>query len=256
MAKAIGTDSRAEMRAGEESRSMLQPGRLEALERAHSAKVNARRISISSIDVQTKEFAMRRKSMFARLFGLGMADRPGRHGRARSRQVDANVERLESRGLLSGGSVVLSQGLVTITPASVGPDLAVVSYQTHNNATMLDVNLNGVDNYFSLTQVGFVYYKGSGISAAQTFVNRTSLHTVAWGGSGTNVFQAGSGQDTFFGGSGSNTFDAGTGFDVFIGGAGPNVFNENPTGSGEILLMGHQNTVNVPPNATGVYWIV
>ena len=235
---------------------MLQPGRLEALERAHSAKVNARRISISSIDVQTKEFAMRRKSMFARLFGLGMADRLGPDGRARSRQLEAEVERLESRELLSGGSVVLSQGLVTITPASVGPNTAVVSYQSHNGATMLDVNLNGVDNYFSLSQVGFVYYKGGGISGAQTFVDRTRLHTVAWGGSGTNVFQAGSGQDTFFGGSGSNTFYAGSGYDVLVGGAGPNVFNENATGSGQILLVGLQNTVNVPQDATGVYRIV
>jgi RTX calcium-binding nonapeptide repeat (4 copies) len=199
---------------------------------------------------------MKRKSMCARLSGPRMSHRLGRRGRARPRQLEAGVERLESRGLLSGGSVVLSQGLVTITPASVGPNIAVVSYQSHNGASMLDVNLNGVDSYFSLSQVGFVYYKGSGTSGAQTFVDRTSLHTVAWGGSGTNVFQAGSGQDTCFGGSGSNTFYAGSGYDVLVGGAGPNVFNENAVGSGQILKVGLQNSVNVPRDATGVYWIV
>ena len=72
---------------------------------------------------------------------------------------------------------------MTITPASVGPNIAVVSYQSHNGATMVDVNLNGTDHFFSPSQVGFVYYEGSGISGAQTFEDSTSLHSVAWGGS-------------------------------------------------------------------------
>lgn len=199
---------------------------------------------------------MQRKSRFARLFGPGMAHRLGRDGGAKSHQLQFEVQQLEGRELLSGGSVGLSQGLVTITPASVGPNTAVVSYQTHNGATMLDVNLNGADNFFSLSQVGFVYYKGSGFAGAQTFVDKTSLHTVAWGGSGTNVFQAGSGQDTFYGGAGSNTFYAGSGFDLLIGGTGPNVFNESARGSGEIFRIGTHNTVNVAQGGVGTYWVV
>ena len=89
--------------------------------------------------------------------------------------------------------------------------------------------------------------------SAQTFEDTTSLYVSAFGGSGTNFFQGGAGQDDFYGGSGSNTFDAGIGCDVMVGGNGHNVFNENATASGEILEVGNQNTVNVPPHAVGSY---
>ena len=151
----------------------------------------------------------------------------GRHRMAPSRRRSAQVEGLESRNLMTAGSVVLTPGLVTVTPSSTGPNIAIVSYQNVKGTTMLDVNLNGTDHDFGLAQVAFVYYMGSGTSGDQTFQNTTSLHTVAWGGSGTNLFEGGAGQDEFIGGSGSNTFDAGSGYDVLIGGAGPNVFNES-----------------------------
>ena len=155
---------------------------------------------------------------------------------------------------MTAGSVVLTPGLVTVTPASIGPNVAIVSYQTVNGTRMLDVNLNGTDHDFSLAQVGFVYYEGSSIGGSQTFENTTSLHTVAWGGSGTNVFiSGGSGSDEFFGGSGSNTFYAGSGFDVLIGGSGTNVFNENAAGSGYIVHGGSSNTVNAGSGQTGSY---
>jgi len=178
-----------------------------------------------------------------------------RHRRPASRRREMRVERLESRHLMTGGTVVQSGGLVTVMPALTGPNTAVVSYQNVNGANMLDVNLNGRDNYFSLLQVGFVYYRGSGASGAQTFQNNTSLHTIAWGGSGTNLFVSSSGQDDFYGGSGTNTFDAGSGDDVLFGGTGTNVFNENATGSGLIIEVGSSNTINVPPGATGHYQI-
>jgi Ca2+-binding RTX toxin-like protein len=218
------------------------------LKRTRIAVVNRRRVSIALIHNQTKEVAMTRLSIFGRLFGLGLADQLGRDDKARSRRLEAMVEGLEGRQLLTGGSVVQSGALVTITPASVGPNVAIVSYQSHNGGTMLDVNLNGTDNFFSLSQISFVYYEGSGISGAQTFKDSTSLHSVAWGGSGNNLFQGGSGQDDFFGGSGSNTLVAGSGYDLLIGGNGVNVFNENATGLGEIL--------NVPPGAAGQYTVV
>jgi Ca2+-binding RTX toxin-like protein len=120
---------------------------------------------------------------------------------------------------------------------------------------MLDVQLNGTNNYFSLTQVGIVYYKGSGASGAQTFQNTTSVFTEAWGGSGANLFEGGTGEDEFIGGSGSNTFDAGSGFDVLIGGSGANVFNENAAGSGFISELGTQNTVNAPTDSASSYQV-
>jgi Ca2+-binding RTX toxin-like protein len=171
------------------------------------------------------------------------------------RRFEAKLESLESRGLLAGGSVAQVGALVTITPASSGPNVAVVSFAPVNGTQMLDVNLNGTNNYFSTAQVGFVYYMGSGISAAQTFENTTTLHTVAWGGSGANLFVGGPGSDEFIGGTGLNVFDAGTGFDELVGGLGVNVFNENAAGSGMIEEIGTQNSVNALP-ASGSYQVL
>jgi Ca2+-binding RTX toxin-like protein len=195
------------------------------------------------------------RSVFSRRYGIDRAHPVNRDHKMRSRRLQALVECLESRDLMTGGSVVQSGALVTVTPAPTGPNTAVVSYQNHQGTTMLDVNLNGTDNFYSLSQVGFVYYLGSGASGAQTFQDNTSLHVVAYGGSGTNLFEGGSGQDDFYGGSGSNTFDAGSGYDFLIGGVGANVFNENSTGSGLIMGVGNNNTINGPTVASESYMI-
>jgi hypothetical protein len=178
-----------------------------------------------------------------------------RKNRAKPRRFDARVDRLEGRNLMAGGSVVLTGGLVTITPSSTGPNVAIVSYQNVNGTMELDANLNGVNHDFGLGSVGFVYYEGSSVSGAQTFENETGLHTVAWGGSGANLFVSTTAEDEFFGGSGTNTFDAGSGVDFLVGGSGANVFNENILGSGQIIESGSSNTVSVPPGSTGTYYV-
>jgi Ca2+-binding RTX toxin-like protein len=192
------------------------------------------------------------QSVFGRLFGT---DRGKRNRGASPRRLEARAECLESRNLMTGGSVTQVGSLVSVAPAPTGPNTTVVSYQVHGGTTMLDLNLNGQDNFFSTSQVSLVYYWGSGSSGAQIFQDSTNLNVIAFGGSGTNLFEAGSGEDEFFGGSGSNTFDAGTGFDLLVGGPGANTFNENATGSGEILELSAQNTVNVPPETAGFYMV-
>lgn len=188
---------------------------------------------------------------------LGQTTAMVQNQKSKSRRLLAHVEGLETCSLMAAGSVVQYGGLVMITPASVGANVAVVSYLTVKGTTELNVNLNGANFDFSLSQVGFVYYEGSNVGGSQTFQNLTSLHTVAWGGAGSNLFESGGGaQDEFFGGSGSNTFDAGSGFDVLIGGSGPNTFNESSKGSGIIIEQGNTNTVNVPPGASGQYYIL
>ena len=156
---------------------------------------------------------------------------------------------------MTAGSVVQSSGLATITPASTGPNVAIVSYQQVNGSTMLDVNLNGTNNYFALSQVSFVYYMGSSVGGSQTFDNTTGLHTIAWAGSGVNTFTGGSGQDEFVGGSGVNDFNAGTGYDMLIGGNGTNVFDEG-AGTGVIVEIGSQNTVVASSGPGGSYEII
>ncbi|MGP0063054.1 MAG: hypothetical protein ACLQGP_05550 [Isosphaeraceae bacterium] len=181
------------------------------------------------------------------------ANRSVRDRKARAYRLEPRVDGLENRDLMTGGSVTQTGALVSVVPPPTGPSTTTVSYQVHNGTTMIDVNLNGQNSYFSASQVGFVYYLGFGSSGAQTFQDSTGLHVVAYGGSGANLFEGGAGQDDFFGGNGSNTMDAGTGYDVLIGGGGPNVFNENAAGSGEILEAGDQNTINVPIGAPGNY---
>lgn len=178
----------------------------------------------------------------------------GRRSRA-FRPIDS-VDGLERRELLTGGSVVDAGPFVLVTPASTGPNTTVVSYQQHNGTTMLDVNLNGIDQYFNAFQATSLYYLGSSASGDQTFEDNTRLNVIALGGSGTNVFEGGAGNDTFIGGSGSNTFDAGTGFDIMVGGPGASVFNESATGSGVIEECGGFNSINAPPNQTGSYMII
>ena len=101
------------------------------------------------------------QAAFGRLFKIG------RYHKSTSRRLVARLEGLESRNLMAAGSVVQSGGLVTVTPASSGTNVAIVSYQNVNGTNELDVNLNGNDFYFSLSQVGFVYYQGSGVGGSQ-----------------------------------------------------------------------------------------
>ena len=132
------------------------------------------------------------RPVVGRLFGIGRTEK------SRSHRLQARVEGLEFRSLLTAGSVVQSGGLVTITPASSGTNVAIVSYQNVNGTTEVGVNLNGTNFDFSLTQVGFIYYEGAGVGGSQTFQNMTSLHTVAWGGSGSNLFESSGGARTSF----------------------------------------------------------
>ena len=107
------------------------------------------------------------RSFFRNVGVFGRTLSVGRNRGARPRRLRAGVEDLESRNLMTGGSVVQTGGLVTVTPAPSGPNTAIVSYHSVNGTTMLDVNLNGTDHDFSLSQVGFVYYMGSSSSGAK-----------------------------------------------------------------------------------------
>ena len=145
--------------------------------------------------------------------------------------------------MTGGGSVTLTGGEVVISPAPSGRNTVTISYQVVGGIQGLDVNLNGTDNDFSLSQVNLVYFNGTRLASNVTFTNTTSVTTEAFGGFGTNVFTGGSGVNMFGGGSGSNTFNAGSGYEILIGGTGPNVFNLSSTGSG-IVELGLTDTIN------------
>ena len=197
------------------------------------------------------------RSVFGRQFGIAREDRVGRNPKARSRRLMPNVDGLEHRNLMSGGgSVILSNGGVSVTPAPTGANTVTVSYQQVGGVSNVDVNLNGTDHYFALNSVSMVYFNGTGLAGNETFTNQnTSILTVAYGGSGTNTFTGGSGTDEFIGGSGTNVFNAGSGYDILAGGTGQNVYNESATGSGMILKDGGSCTIHSQAGASGSYQV-
>lgn len=187
---------------------------------------------------------------------LGWNRRQDRVRKPRSLDLFEGIQGLERRDLLTAGSITSGGAYVMVTPASTGPNTTVVSYQQQNGTMMLDVNLNGSSQYFNASQVTSLYYLGNSASGSQTFEDSTNLSIYAMGGSGTNVFEAGSGNDTFIGGTGSNTFDAGTGCDLMMGGSGTNTYNESATGFGLIEECGGSNTIQSPAGQPSAYVIL
>ena len=178
-----------------------------------------------------------------------------RERRARQRCFHTRVERLEDRNLMAGGSVVLAAGLVTITPASTGPNTAIVSYQNVSGTKMLDVSLNGSSHYFGVATVGFVYYEGSGVSAhrllkmkpASTRSRGAALARISsWAPPATTTFSAARAPTRSTRAAELTCSSAAR---------ATNVFNENAAGTGDIIEVGSSNTVNVPPGSTGTYYI-
>jgi hypothetical protein len=123
-------------------------------------------------------------------------------GRRRSR---IELEALESRNLLSIAGVTLMFGNLAITATKSSGNAAQVSIDssTHNVA----VSFNGQSEEFTAAQVSSITYKG-GASGGDTFVNNTSLTSLAWGYGGGNHFTGGTGFNyTYFFGN-HNTFTA------------------------------------------------
>jgi Ca2+-binding RTX toxin-like protein len=203
-----------------------------------------------------KEFVMV-QSFLSRALEIVGAKQLGRNQKARPRRLQPGVDSLERREVLTGGGSVVQSGLlVTITPdASATSNTAIVSNKTVNGAPRIDVQLNGVDNYFAPGSIIAVNYMGSGASGTQLFENDTNLVSYGVGGSGHNTFVGGSNLDAFVGGSGTNTFDAGTGVDAMVGGTGTNVFNESATGRGFIYTDSGNDVVNTPTGAAGRYFV-
>ena len=176
--------------------------------------------------------------VFGRQFGIGRADRVDRNRKAKSRRLQPSVDGLERRNLMSAGSITMSGSAVTVMPASSGKNTVTVSYlKTGSVVTGIDVNLNGtIDKQFAPGSVTMVFFNGSGAAGDDAFTNNTALLAVAYGGSHTNTFMAGSGMNEFVGGSGTNDFYAGSGYGIFLGGTGANTYHES--GGPGIILKG------------------
>jgi Ca2+-binding RTX toxin-like protein len=202
------------------------------------------------------------RSFFGRTIGIVGAGRVGRDRKAQPRRLQPGVDGLETRALLTGGSITLQGSAVIVAPdAAVTNNTVTVSYQrSGNSVTGVDVDLNHgqadeINRVFTPGTITMVYFDGSSIGGNETFTNNTSIFSAAYGGSGINTFNGGSGMDEFVGGTGTNTFNAGTGFDILIGGYGNNIYNESATGSGFVLEVGSHNTVNDPIGGTGSYQV-
>jgi hypothetical protein len=124
---------------------------------------------------------------------------------SRSRRPRIELEALEGRDLLSIAGITLQYGNLAITaPKSSGNVAQVwIDPSTHN----LAVSLNGQSEQFAASTVSNITYKG-GASGGDTFVNSTSLTTLAWGYGGKNQFSGGTGYNYVYFFGNNNTFTA------------------------------------------------
>jgi len=148
------------------------------------------------------------RSFFGRQFGIVRADQIGRDRKARSRRLQARVEGLESRNLMSvGGGISLTAGTITIAANLPKGNTAQVSIDPANHD--VKVTLNGNSEEFAPSLVTTVYYSGAA-GGGDTFVNSTSITGIEYGWGGNNTFTGGSGQDyMFLWGNGNTAHDDG-----------------------------------------------
>jgi Ca2+-binding RTX toxin-like protein/Mg/Co/Ni transporter MgtE len=124
------------------------------------------------------------------------------------------IEELERRQLMAG-DVRVQFGHLWINGGQRS-DVAEVSYdQTGSN---LVVNLNGQSQSFVAAGIQNIVFNG-GIGD-DTFVNRTSLTSMAYGGDGNDSLSGGSGIDNLYGQAGDDVLAGNTGDDRLAGGIG------------------------------------
>ena len=163
-----------------------------------------------------------------------------------------SVAGLESRQV-PAVSVTQFGAFLVIAPDSAPQDHNV---QVSIIADKVDVQIDGADNIFAPGVLATVEFDAGATPAGttQTFVNSTSLGSMAFGGAGTNNFVAGHSWDFFVGGGGVNNFTANDGYVVFFGEGQSNNFTLG-TGSGFVLGDSHTTTISQPPVAAN-YWVV
>jgi Ca2+-binding RTX toxin-like protein len=185
-------------------------------------------------------------SLFRQLLGLGGTTR-GKQGLSQSERWRRHlqVEELMPRALPSGGTVTLSSsGLLSIigTPHN---DTATVSVSTYN-PSRLKVVLDGTTHTFNRSAVKSIFFDGK--AGNDTFINNTSISSVAYGGVGNDKLIGGSGKDILLGGLGNDTIvgrsgndyiDGGLGDDTDNGGAGDDIVNDDNGNDNE--MNGEEN---------------
>ena len=148
-------------------------------------------------------------------------------------------------------------GVVTVRTNAYNSNTLVQVYNLNEvqsaivSVTSVDISGNSVlgeSLQLALSQLTYIYYYGqAGVS--NTFRNLTAVPCTAYGGSGGNMLQGGSGTDYLYsGGAGSNTVLQGMDSnDVLVGGAGTTSFYG---GNGNNTLQGGSG-VNVYFSGTG-----
>jgi hypothetical protein len=128
-------------------------------------------------------------------------DRPNRVRLSRA----IGLEPLEGRELPSIPGVTLMFGNVAITATKASGNTAQVSIDPANH--FVKVSLNGQSEEFSPSSVLNVTYKG-GSGGGDTFVDNTSLVSLAYGYGGNNKFTGGTSYNFVYFWGNSNTLTA------------------------------------------------
>ena len=191
------------------------------------------------------------RSIFGGRLGIIGVDRIGRDRKPKQWRLQAGVEGLESRNLMS---VFQSGAAVTVTPAAGGDIAVVVSLRNDNGVTKVDVKLNNINYDFPLGKVSLIYLDATGMAGNMKFTNETALESVVYASDGNNILKAGHGSDEFIGGKGQNDFYAGDGYTLMAGGPNANVYHEINNGSGVIFKGSGSNEIIDP--ADGNYEVI
>ncbi len=129
------------------------------------------------------------------------------------------MENLEDRRLMAA-SVGFANGTIFINSDNAGD---VVQVQESNNTVYVQGNVTGTTQ-FNASSVRQIYFYGNG--GNDYFLNRTAIHSRAYGDAGN---------DTLIGGSGYDYLDGGSGNDFMLGDV------NGSQGDGDVLRGGYGN---------------
>lgn len=167
-----------------------------------------------------------------------------------TREVPATL--IEVLGINPGGS---DDHIPTVTRK--GSDLVIIGTAKDDSVTVsqvgrsllrLDLQTAGGPVTTRLISIGginrLVFHGGDG---SDTFVNKTWLNSVGYGGNGDDVLVGGSGMDQFDGGDGNDILSGGDGNDILSGGPGRDRLDG---GAGVNVIIADDSDAVMPPVKT------
>ena len=127
------------------------------------------------------------------------------------------IESLESRTMLAAD---LAGGILTVIGSDANDNIQVQVATAGPNSGDLQVDINGVQSFFTVAQVTEIVIQGLKGNDQITVDDNVTIGTTIFGGKGNDTIKGGSGSDTIHGEAGNDTIDGSFGADLIYGGIG------------------------------------